>query len=99
MSDYDDAGPTATQCHQSLLRPILVFGGERDLVLYTGFGLMLMVIALRSWWGTALAVVLWLLALHLYRLMAARDPSFCGVYVRQVAYRSYYSGARFHRPR
>ena len=99
MSDYDDAGPTAAQCHQSLLRPILVFGGERDLVLYTGFGLMLMVVALRSWWGTALAGVLWLLALHVYRLMAARDPGFCGVYVRHVAYRSYYSGARFHRPR
>ena len=60
MSDHDDPGPSAVECHQSLLRPILVFGGERDLVLYTGFGLMLMVVALRSWWGTALAAVLWL---------------------------------------
>lgn len=99
MNDHDDPGPSAVDCHQSLLRPILVFGGERDLVLYTGFGLMLMIIALRSWWGAGLAAGLWLVALHVYRLMAARDAGFFGVYVRHVAYRSYYSGARFHRPR
>ena len=95
----DDPGPSATECHQSLLRPILIFGGERNLVLYTGFGLMLMVIALRSWWGTALGAVLWPVALHVYRLMAACDSIFSSVYLRHVGYRSHYAGARFYRPR
>jgi type IV secretion system protein VirB3 len=50
----------AAPLHASLHRPLLIFGGEREMVsLYaiTGFTF---IFAVLTWWATAIGVVLWI---------------------------------------
>lgn len=96
MSDLlEDPGPTPTTLHQATLRPVMILGAERDLVLYTGLVLAIMMAALRSWWGTALGIGLWFAAMWVYRLMAQYDPQLFRVYLAHLRYRKFYSGVVF----
>lgn len=84
------AGPQLTPVRQSLLRPLLLLGGERSLVLFSGMLAAILIFSLGSILIGAIGVGFWLVALVLLQRMAKHDPDLSRVYVRHVNKRIYY---------
>src|SRR5689334_4568629 len=76
--------------HASANRPVLLLGGDRELVLLTGMLLAMLAFALMTWWGLLLSVALWLTVIGVLRRMGKADPLLRRVYVRHVRYCDYY---------
>jgi len=45
--------------HASLHRPLLIFGGEREMVLSYGIVVFTFMFAVLSWWSTIAGIVMW----------------------------------------
>jgi len=83
-------GPARSPVRQSLLRPQLVLGGERTLVLASGMIAAVLVFSLGSVAIGAIGVGFWLVALAVLQRMAKHDPELSRVYIRHVNKRIYY---------
>jgi type IV secretion system protein VirB3 len=84
-------GLNRTPLMQSLTRPHLVLGGERELVLCSGIVVFAMVVTTMSLIVSVIAVALWCGVLWALRRMAKSDPQLSRVYVRAVRYRPHYA--------
>lgn len=83
-------GPQLTPVRQSLLRPLLLLGGERSLVLLTGMLAAVLIFSLGSVVIGAIGVGFWLIALMILQRMAKHDPDLSRVYIRHANKRIYY---------
>jgi type IV secretion system protein VirB3 len=81
---------TRTPLFQSLTRPHLVMGGERELVLLSGIFTFALIVTTMSVVMSAIALVVWVFSLWALRRMAKADSQLSRVYVRAVRRRSYY---------
>jgi len=79
-----------TRILRALYRPNLVAGGERELVLMTGFLCADVAISSVNLPGVIGASVVWVLCLVGLRMMAKADPQMSKVYRRHIQYNSYY---------
>lgn len=79
-----------TAIRQSLNRPDLLIGGERELVLSSGLLSFTLIFVGVSLLTTVVAVALWTTALYILRRMAKVDPQLSRVYVRHLRYSKYY---------
>ena len=82
--------PREIVIHQSVNRPNLLLGGDRELVL-----VMIMIAAglafsLASWWGVGLAAVLWIGSMAALQRMGKADPLLRSVYLRHIRYVDFY---------
>ncbi|MGP6156304.1 MAG: conjugal transfer protein TrbD [Vulcanimicrobiaceae bacterium] len=84
------SGPARSPIRQSLLRPQLVLGGERTLVLSSGMIAAVLIFSLGSVTIGAIGVAFWLVSLAVFQRMAKHDPELSRVYVRHVNKRIYY---------
>jgi len=75
---------------QSLLRPILLFGGERELVLGSALISTLLIAGVMTWLAVVAGVLFWLAMLWVLTRMAKADPLFSRVYLRHIRYQAYY---------
>ena len=66
-----------TPFHRSLIRPNLILGCDREMIMISGI-------------ATFASVLLWTLSLLLFRRMAKADPLLRFVYIRHRAYQAYY---------
>lgn len=82
--------------HQSINRPNLLMGGDRELVLFAAMLAGILAFALMTWWGIVLGALLWPSAVVVLREMAKADPHMRDVYVRHIRYATYYP-AKSHR--
>lgn len=80
---------------RSAVRPPLVLGGDRELVLWAGFAAFMAVVLGRSLDACLMAAVLWFGGLHGLRRLAKYDPLIRPIYLRHRNYRAYYP-ARAH---
>lgn len=76
--------------HRTGIRPHLLLGGDRELVLLTGLMCGTLVFAAMSPLPAAIGLALWFVALTCLRLLAKADPRMRGVYLRARRYRAYY---------
>ncbi|HEY0793474.1 MAG TPA: conjugal transfer protein TrbD [Chthoniobacterales bacterium] len=76
--------------HRSGIRPHLLLGGDRELVLVTGLMAFTLSVATMDPLAAAAGVALWFAALGCLRLMAKADPRLRHVYLRAMRYRHYY---------
>jgi type IV secretion system protein VirB3 len=76
--------------HHSLMRPILLMGAERDLVLITAIIAAVLVLSLQRPLFIAAGVVIWSLGLGALQRAAKADPQLSRVYLRHVRYRAFY---------
>ncbi len=83
-------GPSRTRVRQSLLRPMLMLGAERELVLASGMIAAMLAFALDNLVLAAIGVGFWLVALVVLQRMAKHDPQLSRVYVRHVNKKIYY---------
>lgn len=66
-----------TPFHRSLIRPNLILGCDREMIMISGI-------------AAFASVLLWTLSLLLFRRMAKADPLLRFVYIRHRAYQAYY---------
>jgi len=76
--------------HRSGIRPHLLLGGDRELVLLTGLMALTLTMAAMNPASAAIGIFLWFASLGALRLMAKADPRMRDVYLRARRYRSYY---------
>jgi type IV secretion system protein TrbD len=81
---------TRIPIHQSLLRPLLVLGGERELVFGSGLVAAVLIFSLGSFLMIVLGAGFWLLSLAALQRLAKVDPEFSRVYRRHLNRREYY---------
>jgi type IV secretion system protein VirB3 len=83
--------PRTIPIHLSLIRPILLMGAERELVLVSGIIAAVLVMSLERLVFTIAGVLFWGLSLTVLQKTAKSDPQFSRVYLRHTNYRAYYS--------
>jgi type IV secretory pathway TrbD component len=80
--------------HQSLIKPVLVIGAERNLAFVnwvTAFGLLL---PWKGWYAAGAAILLMTVGHGMLVYLAKLDPNFSEVYVRNLRLRQDYYPAR-----
>ena|SRR5215472_4842436 len=82
--------PREIVIHQSANRPHLLLGGDRELVLVTIMVACGLAFSLACWWGMAVAIVLWLIAVGALQRMGKADPLLRHVYLRHIHYSGFY---------
>ena len=83
--------PRTIPVHASLMRPILLMGAERELLLTSGVIAAVLVLSLQQLLFTVVGVVFWSLSLAALQRAAKADPQFSRVYLRHARYRAYYA--------
>ena len=83
--------PRTIPIHVSLIRPILLMGAERELVLISAIIAAVLVMSLERLLFTVVGVVFWALSLAALQRAAKNDPLLSRVYLRHTRYRAYYS--------
>lgn len=71
-------------------RDNLFLGGDRELVMFTGLLAGALVFSAQEAKAAVFGIVMWVVALHVFRIMAKADPKMRFVYLRQRRYKSYY---------
>jgi type IV secretion system protein VirB3 len=85
-----------TRIRRALHRPQQIWGGERELMLFSMLLAGGIIIAAMNSVATLIGVVLWLACVYGLRRMAKADPAMSKVYLRQLRYGDYYGP--FSRP-
>ena len=80
----------AIPLHRALIRPILVLGAERELVLSTALLAAGLIFSVHRWWSVVLGGGLWLVGLAALQQMAKHDPLLSQVLARQLRYQRWY---------
>lgn len=86
--------PRSIPIRQSLLRPELVMGGEREPVMLTAlFSFIVGIVGAVSaaWITVVIAISFYIFAVQSFRRMAKDDPIMTKVWTRHINYRHYYS--------
>lgn len=89
-------------CHRAMLRPNLLLGCERELILLAGLLAAVMTVVLFDIRSMILGIALWLTSLWVLQRMAKADPMLSKIYRRFVNFQPYYAArstpfARVHR--
>ncbi len=88
--DLEEAG--AVVIHESLNRPILLMGGERELVLLLALICGIFALALHHVWSIAAAVVLWATGSWALARAGAYDPQLSKTGARALRFQVFYPG-------
>lgn len=76
--------------HRALSRPNLLVGADRELVLITGLGAVILIFVVLTIYSTVLGIAIWTLNIGVLRMMAKADPLMRHVYIRHISYRLIY---------
>ncbi|MBD5657552.1 MAG: VirB3 family type IV secretion system protein [Candidatus Eremiobacteraeota bacterium] len=79
-----------TRVRQSLLRPMLVLGGERELVFASGMVAAILALAFGDLVLAAIGITFWLIILVVLQRMAKHDPQLSRVYIRHLNKKVFY---------
>lgn len=82
--------------HQSLVRPLLLGGAERDLVLVNGSIAAGLIFGAGSWQAALLGVAFAIGGHAIMVWMAKKDTRGFAVYKRHIEYQSYYPAQALH---
>lgn len=86
----EDQGLELHAIHRALLRPHLLFGADRELVLITGLTCAILIFVVITPLAVVIGLLIWTLIFGLLRQMAKSDPLMRPVYLRHVGYRPVY---------
>jgi len=85
--DNDD---NSVPIHQSLNRPLLVMGGERQLVLMLGVVAGVFIISLAQLWAAIVGIVIWVGGQYFLTMAAEHDTQLSKVGPRHLKYKKQY---------
>lgn len=72
--------------HRSLVRPMLLLGGERELVLMLAMIAGIFILSLFQVWAAVTGVAIWTVGMFFLQRMGERDPMLSKVFVRSLRY-------------
>ncbi|WP_315927404.1 conjugal transfer protein TrbD [Mesorhizobium sp. SP-1A] len=84
------AGLNRNRIHRALSRPNLLMGADRELVLVTGLGAVILIFVVLTIYSALFGIAVWITIVGALRMMAKSDPLMRKVYVRHISYRPYY---------
>ncbi len=88
--------PREITIHQSVNRPQLLLGCDRELILFAAVIAAALAFSVATWWGVVAGVTLWLCSVAVLSRVAKADPLMKAVYLRHIKYQHYYPAcARF----
>jgi len=79
-----------TAIHSALNRPLLVMGGERELMMLVALISLTMIFVALSIQSALLGIFIWFIFSSILRMMASKDPLLSRIYKRQFNYQKYY---------
>jgi type IV secretory pathway TrbD component len=82
--------PVRSPIRKSLLRPLLVLGGERELVMASGMLTAILVFSVANPIAAGIGIAFWVGSLAVFGRMAKNDPQLLKVYIRHVNKKLYY---------
>lgn len=86
----DDLEEYSAPIHSSLNRPMLVLGGERQLVLMLGVLAGVFIFSLAQMWSAVLGVLIWMVGQYFLSRAAGYDPQLSKTGPRHLKYRRFY---------
>lgn len=81
---------TAHTFHQSLIRPNLILGCDRDLFFIFALATFILVVISQNWTAFFVGLFIWFSSLALLQRVAKSDPLMKSVYLRHRRYQPYY---------
>ena len=90
-----------TPIHAALSRPVLVLGGERNLVLLLAMVAGVFILSIATIWSIVLGLTLWVLGQWALARAAEFDPQLSQVGIRHLRFKRFYpaQSTPFARPR
>jgi type IV secretion system protein VirB3 len=79
--------------HASLLRPLLLAGGERELVILNAIAAAVLIFGVGGTMGIVMGVVIWTIVQFALVQLAKRDPQFRQIFARQIHQQKVYYAA------
>lgn len=79
--------------HQAMLRPILLMGAERELLLSLGVIAGVFIVSLFQLWAAIFGLVLWAVGAWVLTRAASFDPQLSKTFGRSLRYRKLYKSA------
>lgn len=79
-----------SKVHRALSRPNLLLGADRELVLLTALGAIILIFVVLTWYATLFGIAVWTVVVAALRMMAKSDPLMRRVYLRYISYRTSY---------
>ncbi len=76
--------------YSSLNRPLLIMGGERELMMLISLISLTMIFVALSFQSAILGLIIWFVFSSILRMMAKTDPLLSKIYKRQFNYQKYY---------
>jgi type IV secretion system protein TrbD len=92
MADF----PIRTPIRRSLLRPLLVLGGERELVFFSGMVTAILVLSVSNIVAAVMGITFWVVSLAVFSRMAKNDPQLSKTYIRHVNKKIFYPARPHH---
>lgn len=89
MNEDDYSAPI----HQSLVRPMLLLGGERTLVLMLAVIAGVFILSLHALWAAIAGVALWMVGMFALSRAGAYDQQLSKTGPRSLRYRKFYPAA------
>lgn len=77
--------------HQSLIKPVLYAGAERELTIMIAFSALIIWIAGKDFISIILAGLFWFIGIFLAQMAAFIDPQLTRIIIRHLRYRDHYS--------
>jgi len=72
--------------HRSLIRPMLVMGGERELVMMTGMFAGIFIVSFFQVWAFVTGVLIWFVGIFFLQRMGEKDALLSKVFIRSLRY-------------
>jgi type IV secretion system protein VirB3 len=76
--------------YSSLNRPLLIMGGERELMMLIALISLTMIFVALSFQSAILGLIIWFVFSSVLRMMAKTDPLLSKIFKRQFNYQKYY---------
>ena len=76
--------------YSSLNRPLLIMGGERELMMLIALISLTMIFVALSFQSAILGLLIWFVFSSILQMMAKTDPLLSKIYKRQFNYQKYY---------
>ena len=89
----DNGADFSVPLHQSMLRPMLLLGAERELILALGIVAGVFVVSLFQLWAAIFGLVLWAIGAWVLTRAASFDPQLSKTFGRSLQYRKLYKSA------
>ncbi len=86
-----EANQNVIEIHQSLVRPVLIAGAERELAILIGICAVLVWIAGKDFSSFILAMAIWFIGIYIARQVAKNDGQMVKIFLRHIKYQEFYA--------